>query len=404
MKSISLVFVMATAMCGSLSAQVDFLIPEWFEDESIEQEFSNWDVFYGAPNQTRFPRTSFNVPIYPDLAAPVEDANLLDAQTGVIYANEAVAPDIYLHYADPSNPTVTQVGNPNIWVTSSDNLYLPGLPPIELEIEDSTGFPIGSVLIQFFTSGQFFDFDTVTIEFDDPNTGQPVSLAPTDREALFLSGAGGEFGGSTILFAYQWDLTSYYNSVTATGVTDYSINWNAGRSSVSVQEILLDTVEPFPTGDAYRPQIDGDNFLTWLVLNHTFDQAFPTSNPDFDPLDAQREYGVDERPSVYDATAVRRGIAPFAGNGNKDTLYLEITRPAAGIRNPDLPESAYIFRYSTDPTTEKSTWAILNKVVTDNGDGTENVRAYAPAPVASGEGQGFMVFDVEPTGVVEPGS
>ncbi len=304
----ALPLALVLAAPGLKAQQINFLTPTWVDLPNVEQEYSQWDIFYANPATPRDSgfRVTYQWPMYPDLAAPNETNNLYfdPDQNG------------YEYYADPSNPTVTQVGNPSAWVLSSGNIYLPGLPATAFQIDDETPYTLGTVMLQYVSLGQFPDFGSCVLRYDN-GSGTMVELFPVGQEALQLGGSGSTFGGSALLYAYQWDLTGL-------GVREYQISIAMSDSSVSTTDLILDTAE------TYSPQLAEESYLTWLVKTFPWFEIDPSgagapeADADGDGLNTVAEYVFGRDPFVYDVEPFSLGIAPRNG-GNR--LFLRYDRP-----------------------------------------------------------------------------
>lgn len=208
-----------------LTASASFVVPSF----RGTGEYSAWDVFYDPSSPAP------QVGNYPDIAAPngvkqtrsaagfpsVADYNPVDPQA----------------FWDASNPTLAQTdatagafiigagiaGSGNIYSFSKATSFL---------LTDSTPYITQNVLFQFLTSGTEIDYTTIRLNYD--NGGGNVSLFPTFSTALSSGGAGGPFGGGTVEYAAQWDLTGL-------GISSYTISFAGASSSVSFQSASLDT-------------------------------------------------------------------------------------------------------------------------------------------------------------------
>ncbi len=196
-----------------------YIVPSFAD--SADTEYSAWDLFYVANE----------APNYPDFAAP----------NGILQsASEAgFSPPATASPADPAafwhleNPTITQnvpgiafVIGPAI----TGNIYS-FRGPTDFQLNDSTPYELGTVVFQFQTAGNLVDFGSIKLKYND--NGTEVVLDPDEYIREYQSDTSG-FGGSGNRNALQWDLTGR-------GISSYRVTWRASSSSMSLQEVSLDT-------------------------------------------------------------------------------------------------------------------------------------------------------------------
>ncbi|MES2707741.1 MAG: PEP-CTERM sorting domain-containing protein [Verrucomicrobiota bacterium] len=221
----ALILLALTAGLLPLSAPAAFTVPSF----RGTGEYSAWDIFYDPASPS--PQTGN----YPDVAAP----------NGIKQTRSAAGIPAVADYnpADPAafwnaaNPTISQTdasagafiigpglaGGGNIYSFSKATSFL---------VTDSTPYTAQNVLFQFLTSGTEIDYSTIRLNYD--NGGAPASLFPTFTAEISRAGAGGPFGGGTVEYAAQWNLSGL-------GISSYTISFAGGSSSVSFQAASLDT-------------------------------------------------------------------------------------------------------------------------------------------------------------------
>ena len=197
----------------------NYLLPSFADAPNTE--YSAWDIFYVANSD----------PNYPDFAAP-----------NGIYESASVAgftpppgsspgnPSAFWH---AENPTITQTVPEIAFVIApaiTGNIYS-FRGPTSFSLEDSAPFPVATVVFQFQTAGNLVDFGSIKLVYDD--NGTEVVLGPDEYIREYESDTSG-FGGSGNRNALQWDLTGR-------NVSSYEVIWRASGSSMSLQEVTLDT-------------------------------------------------------------------------------------------------------------------------------------------------------------------
>ncbi len=197
----------------------NYLLPSFADNP--DTEYSGWDIFYAA-------NTS---PNYPDFAAPngiYDSASVLGFTPPP--GSSPLDPSAFWHV---ENPTITQTVPGIAFIiapTITGNIYS-FRGPTSFVLEDETPFPVGTVVFQFQTAGNLVDFGSIALAYDDGGT--EVILDPDEYIREYESDTSG-FGGSGNRNALQWDLRGR-------NVSSYRIIWRASGSSMSLQEVSLDT-------------------------------------------------------------------------------------------------------------------------------------------------------------------
>lgn len=189
-------------------------------------EYSGWDVFYSA---NTFPN-------FPDAAAPHGDFGSASAAGFADPTGSAWNPANPLAFWDSRNPTLTNVAGGAFLIGPgfTGNIYSFS-ETLRFRIADEVEAPLESVLLQFGTAGTSVDFDGIRLRYIDG--GVAVELQPAQWVREFR-GSGSSFGGNANRNALEWDLRGL-------GVTDYEIEFGAEGTSLSLQEVLLDTTDAY---------------------------------------------------------------------------------------------------------------------------------------------------------------
>ncbi len=211
-------FLIASGASGEL-LYTDYLLPSFADDP--DTEYSGWDIFYAANSS----------PNFPDFAAPngIYDSASLLGFTPPPGASP-LDPSAFWH---AQNPTITQTVPGIAFIiapTITGNIYS-FRGPTSFVLEDETPFSVGTVVFQFQTAGNLVDFSSIALAYDDGGT--EVILGPDEYIREYESDTSG-FGGSGNRNALQWDLRGR-------NVSSYRIIWSASGSSMSLQEVSLDT-------------------------------------------------------------------------------------------------------------------------------------------------------------------
>ena len=210
--------MIASGACGEL-LYTNYLLPSFADNP--DTEYSGWDIFYAA-------NTS---PNYPDFAAPngiYDSASVLGFTPPP--GSSPLDPSAFWH---AQNPTITQTVPGIAFIiapTITGNIYS-FRGPTSFVLEDETPFPVGTVVFQFQTAGNLVDFSSIALAYDDGETEVILDADEYIRE--YESDTSG-FGGSGNRNALQWDLRGR-------NVSSYRIIWRASGSSMSLQEVSLDT-------------------------------------------------------------------------------------------------------------------------------------------------------------------
>lgn len=196
-----------------------FLIPSF--DGNPNTEYSAWDVFYSPHGSANFP----------DFAAPngtFQSAS--DAGFTPPANSNPTNPSAFWHN---DNPTITQTDTDTAFIISpgiSGNIYS-FAAPTGFELEDSTPYTVGTVVLQFQTDGTLVDFDSIRLVY---NVGSGDVSLPADEFIREYRNSGSAFGGTSNRNALQWNLTGL-------GITSYRLEWTATGSSMSLQSVSVDT-------------------------------------------------------------------------------------------------------------------------------------------------------------------
>ena len=212
-------FLLTTSGASGELLYTNYLLPSFADDPGTE--YSAWDIFYVANSS----------PNYPDFAAPngiYESASVLGFTPPA--GSSPGDPSAFWH---SENPTITQTVPGIAFViapTITGNIYS-FRGPTSFVLEDTAPFQVGTVVFQFQTAGNLVDFSSIKLAYDDG--GVEVILDPDEYIREYESDTSG-FGGSGNRNALQWDLRGR-------GVSSYRIVWTASGSSMSLQEVTLDT-------------------------------------------------------------------------------------------------------------------------------------------------------------------
>jgi len=196
-----------------------FLIPSF--DGNPDTEYSAWDVFYSPHGSKNFP----------DFAAPngtFQSAS--DAGFTPPGNSNPANPSAFWHH---DNPTITQTETDTAFIISpgiTGNIYS-FAAPTGFELEDSTSYTVGTVVLQFQTDGTLVDFDSIRLVY---NAGSGDVSLPADEFIREYRNSGSSFGGTSNRNALQWNLTGL-------GITSYRLEWTATGSSMSLQSVSVDT-------------------------------------------------------------------------------------------------------------------------------------------------------------------
>lgn len=203
-------------------AVAQFITPEWHGGATSEH--AAWDIFTEA---------SLNENL-PDAAAdsPTNDARIICTTSSA-------------------------------FLTSSGNIYS-FQSASAFQLDDSTNFPVENIFLQISALGSEIDPDTVSLIATD-DSGATTQYFPTQNFVLDQQELEGEFGGLGTTYAFQWNLSE-------TPVSgSYSILFAAAESSMSLDEVALDTSDSYqevpipetPIPDPTMTIADGIITLSW---------------------------------------------------------------------------------------------------------------------------------------------
>ncbi|MGE9270571.1 MAG: hypothetical protein ACQKBU_07190, partial [Verrucomicrobiales bacterium] len=186
-------------LAASSFAAAQFITPEW--RGSTDTEHAEWDIFTSASEVNT-----------PDVASDT-----------------------------PSNDASLLCTTPSSFLTSSGNIYN-FQSATSFQIDDSSNYSIRSIFIQINTLGTALDTETARLIPPDAE-GPDDILYPVNIYTLSEETLGGEFGGTGVTYAIQWDLSDH--PITAGGT--YSILFSSVSSSMSLDKVSLDTSSTFET-------------------------------------------------------------------------------------------------------------------------------------------------------------
>ncbi len=185
--------------------QASFILPD--VPPGAQTEFAWWDGFGDEYTDYDLPEAGGTVPPLP---APSEgnDVNRIEA--------------------DNTDAKLYQTGTSTAFVTSSDGIYSFSAP-MEFTIYDQPGFEADSILLQTSSLGALPDLDSARLFYRETNGG-PLFKADNPVGNGFLD------DGSEAFAMWEWDLSSHT-------VFDYFIQFDSDGTSMSLQEVQLDTFD-----------------------------------------------------------------------------------------------------------------------------------------------------------------
>ncbi len=220
--------------------------------------YAGWNVFYSANEEPNFPSSAAPFGTF----GPASAAGFSDP-TG-----SAWNPVDPLAFWDNRNPTVTNVTGGAFLISPgfAGNIYSFS-EALEFEIEHSVDEPLESVLLQFQTAGTAVDFESIRLEYQN---GSGVTSRAASEWVREFRGSGSSFGGNSNRNALEWDLSGL-------GVTDYKIVFEAAGSSLSLQEVLLDTTDTFASAVPSAGFFEGTVGNGWTESGNWRDNRTPES-------------------------------------------------------------------------------------------------------------------------------
>jgi len=247
------------------SSYGQFIAPEW---RGLEQtEFAAWEVFTKA----KFQRNS------PDVHD--DDASILCTTSSA-------------------------------FITSGGNIYsFQG--PTFFQLDDSASFPISSVTLQIYALGSSIDFEEVRIVSNGEN------YVPTTSTIVNQDALDGEFGGLGTNYAFQWDLTS----LPIPANTPYFILFNATESSLSLDQVQLDTsasFQPLPIPTQAPPSLTIEKSTNSITVSWSGTWTLESSSDLTGPWDAVTEF-----------TSNPDGSHQFAESAGSESRFFRLTQPTA---------------------------------------------------------------------------
>jgi len=201
----SLAFLLTVGLWLHSGARAAFFVPDL--PTGAQSEFAWWDGFTDG-------YTEYNLPGAGALAPPLP---------GPTEGNDVNRPE-----ADNTDANLYQTGTDTAFITSSQGIYSFSAP-LEFTIYDQPIFETDSVLLQTSSLGALPDLDSIRLFYRE-TVGGTLLEADSPVGNGFLS-------ESSLAFAmWEWDLSS------AT-VFDYFIQFDSVGTSMSLQEVQLDTFD-----------------------------------------------------------------------------------------------------------------------------------------------------------------
>jgi len=217
----NLLFISLIPFCAAL-AQADFIVPN--PDEGVATEFAGWSGFTDPNTDWQLPEVGQTVPPIPD-----GEGNLVNEEA-----------------ADNTDALLIQNGTEAL-VAGSGGIYSNTGEDSQFVIFDQPGFEADSVLLQVRSIGNHADLDSAQLFYRTEEDGLL-------QEAIDPAGNGFLFTGSNTFTAWEWDLS-------AVDIFDYFLVFRSLGSSMSLQEVWLDT---FDTPTSYL------GFALTIETNHAF--------------------------------------------------------------------------------------------------------------------------------------
>jgi autotransporter-associated beta strand protein len=293
----------------------EFLVPEF--DGNPNTEASIWSVFYAA----RILDTGKPAVNFPDAYAPYGGTIVSGQKAPVSRSAAGFEPNDGYNPADPlafwdvRNPTISQKTNSAfiIGAGGQGNIYS-FADPLELVVNDSTSYALGTVAFQFQTAGTVVDFDSIRLVYID-NGGQTQSLPASDARADIMrefGGSGSDRGGIGNRTAVQWDLSGL-------GITTYEIQLTAEDASLSFQQAVLDTAAEYspvvPKKRSWDAGGGADN--NWTTASNWSDDTVPGAGANV-TFASGGTVNLNASPMVGELIFAREGSFRIDGSGDAE--------------------------------------------------------------------------------------
>ncbi|MEO0508976.1 MAG: putative Ig domain-containing protein [Verrucomicrobiota bacterium] len=158
-----------------------------------------------------------------------------------------------------SAPLLNEVGGFGAFITSSQNIYS-FTRSTSFEIEARYDGNMENLVFQFVTLGTEIDYGSITLSY---GLDFSVTVAPSVGFITESGDAGGSFGGASVSYLAQWDLSGVSGGVSS----DFRIAFNASSSSSSLAEARIDASDIFNSVAPPQPVIQNDeNYLVYLGI------------------------------------------------------------------------------------------------------------------------------------------
>ncbi len=234
------IFLLSSSVASAEFLYSGYLVPSF--DGQPDTEYSAWEVFYAA-NQ------GIN---YPDFAAP--NGSFQSASAAGFSPPAGSDPADPWAFWNVNNPTIQQNTNAAFIIGAgvTGNIYSFSAAT-DFTLSDSTPYALGTVVFQFQAEGALVDFEQIRLIYHD-GIGE-VSLSP-DEYIREYRNSSSSFGGVGNRNALQWDLSGL-------GVSDYRIEWAAEGSSMSFQQVSLDTAATYSSEVPEGRSWQGTGVVNW---------------------------------------------------------------------------------------------------------------------------------------------
>jgi len=290
----------------------DFLNP-WLD--GLNTDYSAWN-YTSTGNLGEYPFYAANgAPNFPTSAAPYGDwtpASVAGVSNPGAGSWTSANPSAFW---DSRNPRIIQNGAP-AFVTSSGGIYS-YQGPTSFTLQGATPYNLGTVVFQFQTEGTTVDFSSILLKYTDATGSHTV--APNEWIQEF-SGSASSFGGLTNRVALQWSLGGL-------NISSYQIVFIAEGSSMSLQQVLLDTASNYAavvpsSGKWTGASGNWSNTSMWAqnTTNHNYlpqengNVTFANSGSSTVTLDAGHSVGELTFDTPYSATIASTGGAAITSN------------------------------------------------------------------------------------------
>ncbi|NBB80732.1 MAG: hypothetical protein GVY36_15010 [Verrucomicrobia bacterium] len=221
----------ALGLLTASQAAAAFILPD--APAGTATEFAWWDGFTD-------PETNFQLPDPGSTVPPLPDGE----------GNPVNRPE-----ADNTDARLYQTGTSTGFITSTQGIYS-FAAPLSFLIHDVPAFQTESVLLQTRSIGGLPDLDNAAIFYRESATGPLLSAGAAQAGDGFLLDGGNAFA------MWEWDLSAF-------NVYDLFITFNSIGTSMSLQEVQLDTFDAVTNnlGVALRITTNA-NFATVGEIEH----------------------------------------------------------------------------------------------------------------------------------------